>query len=170
MVGNKATLQSRLKAVLLDNIHVYATRGKEKATSKSEKTAGDNMLGFLTGMWLKGISMDIQVEEPIDSKFTLPCAPTVAEKEAEYVPQKFNFAEKFDRHLFQGRVKRNVTYANGRVKNNCDGSLLIGEVIRSKGCIESLFLKKYGINYELHLSNFVEVFLSFKDNKYSNRK
>ena len=55
-------------------------------------------------------------QEPSNSSFTLPRASTIAEKEAQYVPQKFNFAEAFDRPLFQGRVKRKVTNANGTIK------------------------------------------------------
>jgi len=63
-----------------------------------------------------------------------------------------------------------VKYSNGTVKNNRDGSPLIEEVIRSKGCSESSFLKKHGINYESHPSEFIEVFLLFEDNTYSNHK
>ena len=128
------------------------------------------MTWFPTGAWWKVLSTDIQVEKPNNSTFTLPRAPTVAEKKAQYVPQKFNFAEIFYCPLFQGRVKRNVTYDNGTVKKNREESPLIEEVIRSKGCIEPSFFKKHGINYESHPSEFIEVFSSFEDHKYSKQK
>jgi len=58
------------------------TREKEKAMIKAKKKAGDSMPGFLTGEWWKVLSTDIQVEELSNSNYTLPRAPTVAEKEA----------------------------------------------------------------------------------------
>ena len=130
--------------------------------SKVKKKTADNMPGFPTGAWRKVLSTDIQVAEPRNSNFTLLRALTVVEKEAQYVPQKINFSEAFDRPLFQGRGKKKVMYNNGTIKKNRDGSPLIEEVMRGKGCIEPLFLKKHCINYESHPSNFITVFFTIR--------
>lgn len=114
--------------------------------------------------------MDAQAEEPSNPNFHLPRAPTVTEKEAQYVPQKFNFAEVFDRPLFQGKTERKVTYANGTVKKNRDGSNMTEVGIRTKGEMEDSYMKKNGLSVKSHPIDFVEAFLPFKDNKYSSQK
>ena len=60
-----------------------------------------------------------------DTTFKIPRTPEVAEEEAKYVPQKFDFAEKFDRAVFEGRVKRKVRYANGTIKKNRGGTPIV---------------------------------------------
>ena len=36
--------------------------------------------------------------------------------------QKFDFAEKFYRSIFEKIVKRNMRYSNGTIKKNCGGN------------------------------------------------
>ena len=52
------------------------------------------------------------MEDPTNPTFKLMCTSEVADEESKYVPHKFDFAEKFDQTVFEGRVKRKVQYAN----------------------------------------------------------
>ena len=79
--------------------------------AKPKPKAKEGMPGFEDKDWWKVLSRDAQAEELSNPNFHLPCAPTVIEKEALYVPQKFSFAEVFDHPLFQGRKERILRYA-----------------------------------------------------------
>ena len=70
--------------------------------------------------------------------------PTIPAEDAEIVPQKQNFDEKFDRRQFNGSVEFQQTHQNGRLKFNEHGKPVMERVPLKgrKGCPNPKFLKK----------------------------
>ena len=53
-----------------------------------------------------------------------------------YIPQRFDFVEKFDQPVFEGRANRNVQYANGTMKDNHYGTPILEELVQDSGCMD----------------------------------
>ena len=134
--GLKVVLLAWLKEALSKEAHMHREiiTAAAKKSSSAKKTTG--VYSVAEYYWWKVLGTSKIVEEPTNPTFKLPYAPTVSEEESKYIPQKFDFAEKFDRPLFEGRVKRKVGYANGTIKDNRGGTHIVEEVVRYSGCID----------------------------------
>ena len=96
------------------------------------------------------------VEEPMNPMFKPPRASTVAEKEDNCVPQKFDFVEMLDRPVIKGRVKKKVWYSNGTVKNNRDVTPILEEVVQDSACIDTSFLRKHNFTTLSESKDFID--------------
>lgn len=59
-------------------------------------------------VWQKLLERSSTVEEPINQAFRQPRAPMVLKEEAKHVPQKYNFSEEFECHLFDAIMNEKV--------------------------------------------------------------
>ena len=75
-----------------------------KTTTAKKSSIAKNttrVYSILEYSWWKIINNSTNVEEPTNPTFKLPRAPTVAEEESKYLLQIFDFADKFDRPVFE---------------------------------------------------------------------
>ena len=95
-----------------------------------------------TAKWRVLVPSNEVVEEP-DNEFNFR-APTIPAEDAEFVPHKQNFDEKFDRQQFNGWVEYQKNHANGRPKFNDQGKPVMDRVLLKgrKGCPSPKFMKK----------------------------
>ena len=81
------------------------------------------------------------VNEPSNPTFKAPRAPTHPDCDALKVPVKYNFAETFDRPVWQGKMASRVVFASGIPKKNTDGSNMMENVTRKYGCLDPRFVE-----------------------------
>ena len=87
--GRKVVLLERLKTALFQQIAIQSTNNNPQQTT-------DNLNGFSpNAKWRPLVAMEEAVEEP-DNAAPLMHAPTIPVEDAEFIPQKHNFAERFD--------------------------------------------------------------------------
>ena len=134
--GLKAVLLDRLKEALIKESHVH--RQSTTTTAKNSISANNNTGVYIISeySWWKVIKTSTVVEEPKNPTFKLLRAPTVEGEETKYLPQKFDFAEKFDRPVFEVRVKRKLQCTNGSIKKNRYWTPIFEEVVQDSGCID----------------------------------
>ena len=88
--GRKVVLLERLKMALLQQIPIQSTQ-----TINPQQTM-DNLDGFSPNAKSRPlVPMEEAMEEP-DNDTPLIHAPTIPVEDAEFIPQKHNFAERFD--------------------------------------------------------------------------
>ena len=104
-------------------VHRKITTTTQNESSSENTTTG--VYSIAEDSWWKILDTRMIVEEPTNPMFKLQLAPTVAEGKANYTQQKFDFAEKFDLPVFEGGAKKNMRYANGTIKKNCDGTPIV---------------------------------------------
>ena len=96
--GRKVVLLERLKMALFQQIAIKSTNNHPQQTM-------DNLNDFSpSAKWRPLVAMEEAMEEP-DNAAPLMHAPTIPVEHAEFIPQKHNFAERFDRECFVGREK-----------------------------------------------------------------
>ena len=84
-------------------------QAKENSKSKKKKKIGDgggmkqvDMKQFPSTVYWKVLHPETDVvSEPENSRFKVSRDPTITEAEAKYVPQKYNFAQRFDVPKFE---------------------------------------------------------------------
>ena len=84
----------------------YSTleEAKENSNSKRKKKIGDGggmkqvgMKQFPSTAYWKALQLQTAVvSEPENPRFKVARAPTITELESKYVPQKYNFSQRFD--------------------------------------------------------------------------
>ena len=96
--------------------------------------------------------------------FRLPRAPTIEERDAQFVPVKHNFDEVIDIPVFKGMGEHDVRFANGTKKKNRDGSRMKETFLRSHGSIRPEFARKHNITPWTRPDEYARLFLPFKKN------
>ena len=82
---------------------------KAKGKTKKKKT-GELHSCFAEGAYWKELNpMEATVEEPVNPTFTNARAPTIEERDTEFVPVKYNFEETFDRDVFKGTAVKKAS-------------------------------------------------------------
>ena len=94
-----------LKAVLLERLRSALQQCLPNLSSAHQVArATDDLTGFLaTVRWRALVPNEAAAEEPQNN--TSLRAPTIPADDAEFIPQKHNFSETFDRELFLGKEK-----------------------------------------------------------------
>ena len=112
--GSKVVLLERLKMALFQKIPI-------KSTNNNQQQTMDYLNGFPpNAKWRPLVPMEEAEEEP-DNAPPLMHAPTIPVEDADFVPQRHNFAERFDRECFVGKEKVPKLLHNGvpvRVNGN----------------------------------------------------
>ena len=94
-----------MKAVLLERLRSALQQRLPNLSSADQVArATDDLTGFLaTARWRALVPNEAAVEE-VQNNTSLR-APTIPADDAEFIPQKHNFSETFDRELFLGKEK-----------------------------------------------------------------
>ena len=176
--GNKGVLLERLRDALKDKKPILSQSALQAAATKNKKKkkAVKEILDYFakTAYW-KPLSPNIEaVEEPANPTFTNPRAPTIDERDAQFVPVKHNFAETFDRPVFQAKHNE-IVLTGGRSskkkpKLTKDGDWLRKEVRRTQGCVNPDAMKKYKLSPTTTPLEYMEIFLPFEKNPYSTKR
>ena len=114
--GNKKTLLKCLKDGLKRMVPVigdgnvdsrFSNTNKKK--KNEEKNDSDDLKIFSKdAYWAELFQLEDIVDEPDNPTFSNPRAPTIEEKGANFIPEKHNFAEVFDRQVFFWKGKSHV--------------------------------------------------------------
>ena len=88
----------------------------------------------------------VRVDEPYNTTFKAPRAPTIPAEDALKVPIKYNFAETFDQAVWKGRMERPVVFASGIPKKNKYGSDMLENVELKSGCLDPKFIEKHNLS------------------------
>ena len=112
------------------------------------------------------MAMEEAVEEP-DNAAPLMHAPTIPVEDAEFVPQKHNFAERFDRECFVGTEKVPKLHRNG-VPMRVNGKQQMEERVTTVGGPKAHFLLEKGLNESSKPQEWFNAFLPIFDGKGKN--
>ena len=96
--GRNVVLLERLKTALFQQIPIQSTNNNPQQTM-------DNLNEFSpNAKWRPLVAMEEAMEEP-DNAAPLMHTPTIPVEDAKFIPQKYNFAERFNRECFVGKRK-----------------------------------------------------------------
>ena len=158
--GRKVVLLERLKTALFQQIAIQSTNNNPQQTT-------DNLNGFSpNAKWRPLVAMEEAVEEP-DNATPLMHAPTIPVEDAEFIPQKHNFAERFDHECFVGREKVPKFHRNG-VPMRVNGKQQMEERVTIIGGPEADFLLEKGLNESSKPQEWFNAFLPIFDRKGKN--
>ena len=94
-------------------------------------------------------------------------APTIPVEDAKFIPQKHNFAERFDRECFVGKEKVPKLHCNG-VPVRVNGKQQMEERVNIKGGPKANFLLEKGLNESSKPQDWFNAFLPIFDRKGKN--
>ena len=158
--GRKVVLLERLKMALFQQIAIQSTNNNPQQTT-------DNLNDFSpNAKWRPLVAMEEAMEEP-DNTTPLMHAPTIPVEDAEFVPQKHNFAERFDRECFVGREKVLKFYHNG-VPMRVNGKQQMEERVTIIGGPKADFLLEKGLNESSKPQDWFNAFHPIFDRKGKN--
>ena len=162
---NKETLKRSLVAALAAKTVVCGEIPVVRARRKDKEVLNEVGKTFApTAKWRVLTPNEEVAEEPNNENFRLPRAPTIDERDAQFVPVKHNFDESIDIPVFKGMGERDVRFSNGTKKFNTDGSNMKETFVRNHGSIKSEFAKKHNINQYTRPDEYARLFLPFKKN------
>lgn len=165
----KIGLEKKLPVQIFGEAAKDLREGKKKKTSKSTTKKPDDLTGFSPGCyWETLTSMAAPVEEPVNN-IPNARAPTVPKKDADRVPIKHNFAEEFDCSPFLGSKTVPAHHDNGRRKMSREGNPMFNKVPRENLEVRLEFLKKHRLTYHSDPVEFVDAFIPWEANPYSNK-
>ena len=156
-----------LKAVLLERLRSALQQRLPNLSSANQVArATDDLTGFsATARWRALVPNEAAVEEPQNN--TSLRAPTIPADNAEFVPQKHNFSETFDRELFLGKGKIRKRHKNGHLVLE-DGKLVWDEKVNIKGGPKMEFLEEHKLDVNSLPQEWFNGFLPIYDGKISN--
>ena len=158
--GKKVVLLERLKTALFQQCAIQSTNNNPQQTT-------DNLSGFSPdAKWRPLVALEEAVEEP-DNAAPLMHAPTIPVEDAEFVPQKHNFAERFDRECFVGTEKVPKLHRNG-VPVRVNGKQQMEERVTTVGGPKADFLLEKGLNESSKPQEWFNAFLPIFDGKGKN--
>ena len=170
VTGNKATLRGRLEKALTDRIPIGGKAATVVAVTTPLGPFVEQISGLAEGAYWRPLKPNqAPVEEPENSAFLKPRAPTIREEDAEFVPVKHDYSETFVRERFGATFEEDLCFSNGRQKYNTDGSAKKQDVTRERGRVNPDFIARNGLTISSHPADFVAAFLPLNRNKYSNR-
>ena len=159
--GKKSILLDRLR----ETVHMPIL-----SSADGQARARDDLKRFSpTARWKPLVPMAETVEEPQSQNGRFR-APTIPESEADFVPQKHDYAEVFDREVFEGRRSVPRTFANGRPRKDQNGKQIMDEVVREGGGPSLTFLKKHNLTIESHPADWFKAFLPIYDGRCSQQQ
>ena len=85
------------------------------------------------------------IKEPTNDTFQNPRAPTISEKDSEFVPVKHNFDFKIVRPKFSGVLKVPELDRRGKKKKDKDKKDITLEEERTNGCVNPEFMEKHNL-------------------------
>ena len=167
--GNKQQMLDRLKKALEEKVAVVGAAPKSQPKKKKAKGRSDGEKGmgaFPDTAYWRVLNPDSEpTQEPSNPTFNNPRAPTVVERDAKYVPVKYNFSSyKFQVPIFSAFVERVSRWANGREKKDKDGKTLTEKTERETGCVNPKAIKKYKLTTETRPEEYAEIVLPFHKN------
>ena len=158
--GRKVVLLERLKTALFQQIAIQSTNNNPQQTM-------DNLNGFSpNAKWRPLVAMEEAVEEP-DNAAPLMHTPTIPVEDATFVPQKHNFAERFDCECFVGKEKVPKLHHNG-VPVRVNGKQQMEERVNLIGGPKADFLLEKGLNESSKPQDWFNAFLPIFDGKGKN--
>ena len=165
-------LKAALAAELVVTIFMNEAELKEYLkNSKKESTIPkvDDLSGFAPGCYWESLKPEAaSVEEPANA-IPNPRAPTVPLDEAEEVPVKHNFSERFDRPVFAGRKYVPKRHPNGRQCTGLKGQLVYVPAIRMNQQVRTEFLRKHHLSSASDPVEFADAFIPWHENQYNAR-
>ena len=166
---NKETLKRSLVAALAAKKvvcgEIPVIRNGVRARGKDKEVLNEVGKTFApTAKWRVLTPNEEVAEEPNNETFRLPRAPTIYERDAQFVPVKHNFDESIYIPAFKGMGERDVRFANGTKKMNRDGSHMKETFLRNHGSIRPEFARKHNINQYTRPDEYARLFLPFKNN------
>ena len=136
--SKKGTLKRSLVAALAAKKvvcgEIPGIRTGERAQGKDKEALNEVGKTFApTAKWRVLTPNEEVAEEPNNETFHLPRAPTIEERDAQFVPVKHNFDEVIDIPVFKGMGECDVQFANGMKKKNRDRSQMKETFLCSHG-------------------------------------
>ena len=102
LLGNKGALVERLLSALAKKIPV-GNKKKPKPNNSDKSKSGGGMKWFPdTAYWRFLKPKNETLDEPNNATFKNPCAPTIPEEDAKYVPTNHDFDAHIERLVFTG--------------------------------------------------------------------
>ena len=92
------------------------------------------------------------------------------ESNADHVPTKYNFAEKFDRPAFKGKLDRPKRDRRNNLKKDKYGNVINKKIDRVKGSIRPEAKKKYNLSPSSTPVDYANIFLPFSTNKFGTKE
>ena len=158
--GRKVVLLERLKTALFQQIAIQSTNNNPQQTT-------DELDGFSPNAKLRPlVAMEEAVEEP-HNVAPLMHVPKIPVEDAKFIPQKHNFAERFDRECFVGREKVPIFHRNG-VPMRVNGKQQMEERVTIIGGPKADFLLEKGLNESSKPQDLFNAFLPIFDGKGKN--
>ena len=124
-----------------------------------------------TAYWKVLKPNNVPTQEPANPTFKTPHTPTIEERDAKYVPVKYNFSSyKFIIPKFSAIIERVSRWANGREKKDKDGKILTEKLPRETGCIDPKVIKKSKLTTETRPEEYADIVLPFWKNIQGGKK
>jgi hypothetical protein len=167
--SKKEKLRERLRFALTAELPVVAcisNKKKDKSKKKQTKDKADDLLEFAPGSYWMSLAAEPMVVQEPENTIRLARAPTIPEEHAAQVPKKYNFGEKFDRHVFLGTSKVEKRHSNGRIVRDSNGKIIYENKSRLKGHPKAKFLVDHGLSANSLPIDFFEAFFPLFPNQY----
>jgi hypothetical protein len=167
--AKKEKLRERLRFALTSELPVVAcipNKKEDKSKKKQAKEKADDLLEFAPGSYWMSLAAEPAVVQEPENTIRLARAPTIPEADAAQVPKKYNFGEKFDRHVFLGTSKVEKRHANGRIVKDSTGRIIYEKKSRLKGHPKAKFLIDHGLSANSLPIDFFEAFFPLFPNQY----
>jgi hypothetical protein len=146
-LAQRGCAQSGVKTALFDRLKdALEKRLPNLSATQTVARKIDDLKGFApTARWKPLVPIPVPVEEPRNVAPSMR-APTIPEEDADFVPQKHDYAEVFDRLPFVSTKKAPALYRNGKVKRDQSGRIMYEDVPVGDGCPKPEFLRKHGLD------------------------
>jgi hypothetical protein len=155
VAGLKVELIARLKEALEKKLPILSL---EDQVNKSDEA----VKGFAPeARWRLLDPIPTPVVEP--TNVARMRAPTVPADDAEFVPQKFHYSEKFDRMPFVGTEKFPAVFRNQRVRKDSTGKTVFEQRVTLEGGPRTSFLEKHGLTKDSEPQDWYNAFLPIYD-------
>ena len=136
-------LAGRLQSAINKKLPRYSTpeEAKNKAKPQKKKRIVNGFKVFPdTSFWRQLNPGGAAVQEPANPTFLVARAPTISEKDAGHVPNKYNFTDHFDVPPFTGMKKELLFDRHGKQQKDSSGKPLTNDTLQGdKGCINPDF-------------------------------
>jgi hypothetical protein len=168
--AKKEVLRERLRFALTAELPVVVCiltkEEKDKSKKKQVKEKTDDLLEFAPGSYWTSLTAETAVVPEPENTIRNARAPTIPEEHAAIVPKKYNFSQKFDRHVFLGMSNVEKRHANGRIRRDSNGKLIYDKISRLKGHPKAKFLLDHGLSADSLPIDFFEAFMPLFPNQY----
>ena len=107
------------------------------------------------------------VQEPLNPRFKIARAPTIAERDAKYVPQKFNYPQQFDIPEFKA-VKKELQFDRRGKAREVNGQPLVLTTPRLTGSTDTAFKAKHKLHGGSKPWEVADAFIPYRDTRKKN--